>query len=172
MALYEVSRPDRRLRGTLIGSTLLGLGISTMHYIGMAAMRLPAMHVYSPVLFTLSIALAVAISYVALQLAFASRQNLCHITWRKLGSAVVMGIAISSMHYVGMAAVSFVRTQLNLAGLSLQSTSVVSDLQAFVRRSLFSSLQSLLRLPLPGRQPYTPPGWRTIARISKPSSTA
>ena len=118
MALYEVSRPDRRLRGTLIGSTMLGLGISTMHYIGMAAMRLPAMHVYSPLLLTLSIALAIAISYLALQLAFASRQNLCHVSWRKLGSAAVMGIAISSMHYVGMAAVSFVPMQWNPASLS------------------------------------------------------
>jgi len=118
IALYEVTLPIRRLGGTLLASVIMGLGISAMHYIGMAAMRLDAMHVYSPELFALSIAIAIGISYVALQLAFASRQNLSHVSWRKFGSALIMGVAISSMHYVGMEAASFVPMTLNPATMA------------------------------------------------------
>ena len=118
VALYQVTLPVRRLGGTLLASVIMGAGISAMHYIGMAAMRLNAMHVYSRGLFALSIAIAIGISYVALQLAFASRQSLVHVSWRKLGSALIMGMAISSMHYVGMAAVSFVPMSLDPAALT------------------------------------------------------
>ena len=92
---------------TIIGSIFIGGGIAAMHYIGMGAMRLPAMCVYSPGLVGLSVVLAVVIAFVALWLTFASRADTSSWGWRKTSSALTMGAAIPVMHYVGMAAVNF-----------------------------------------------------------------
>src|ERR1700682_2421801 len=66
VALFVVSQQKMGWLQALIGSTIMGGGIATMHYTGMAAMRLPAMCSYDPVLLTLSVVLAIAISLVAL----------------------------------------------------------------------------------------------------------
>jgi len=107
VALFVVSRKTMTLPVAIGGSVVMGLGIASMHYIGMEAMRLPAMCAYSFRLVLLSVVLAVVISFVALWLAFASRFDTSNWGWRKCGSALLIGIAIPVMHYVGMAAVSF-----------------------------------------------------------------
>lgn len=107
VALYVVSRPDMRVPRTLLGSMLMGCGIAGMHYIGMAAMRLPAMCDYSPGLFVLSVLLAVVISLVALWLTFSVNSEVRIWSWRKTISALIMGLAIPVMHYTGMASASF-----------------------------------------------------------------
>src|SRR5579859_4215553 len=91
----------------IMGSLFIGGGIAAMHYIGMAAMRLPAMCEYSPDLVRLSIFLAVVIAFTALQMSYAFRGG-TGWSWYKVGTAVTMGAAIPIMHYVGMAAVTFV----------------------------------------------------------------
>jgi PAS domain-containing protein len=79
-----------------------------MHYIGMMAMRLPAMCRYSEKLVILSIFLAVLISFAALYLTFYLRKEKAQEGWKKPLAAVAMGGAIPVMHYTGMAAVSYV----------------------------------------------------------------
>jgi two-component system, sensor histidine kinase and response regulator len=110
VALFVASRNVMRPIRTGIGGLLMGLGIAGMHYIGMEAMRLPAMCHYSPALVILSVILAIAISLVALRLTFHLREESAATGWRKLASAVVMGAAIPVMHYTAMAAVTFTRT--------------------------------------------------------------
>ncbi|XID94765.1 response regulator [Paenibacillaceae bacterium WGS1546] len=88
------------------GALLLAVGIVLMHYIGMAAMMIDI--VYDPLLFALSIAIAVAASFAALWLAFyfkrdAERGGIA----KKLGSGLIMGAAIVGMHYTGMVAADF-----------------------------------------------------------------
>ncbi len=107
VALYVVSRRKMGFWGALFGSVFMGTGIAAMHYIGMAAMRLPAMCHYSAPLVILSVVLAIGISFVALYLTFQFRAEKSSGGWKKLGSAVVMGAAIPIMHYTGMAAVGF-----------------------------------------------------------------
>jgi two-component system sensor histidine kinase/response regulator len=107
VALFVVSRRRVARLSIAVGGVFMGLGIASMHYIGMEAMRLPAMCVYNPWLVALSVVLAIAISIVALRLAFHFR-NATSSSWRKFGSAVIMGAAIPIMHYCGMAAVTFV----------------------------------------------------------------
>ena len=94
---------------TAIGGVLMGIGIAAMHYIGMEAMRLPAMCRYSPGLVILSVILAIVISLMALWLTFHLREETTATGWRKLASAILMGAAIPVMHYTGMAAVTFTR---------------------------------------------------------------
>jgi len=84
----------------------MGIGIAGMHYIGMAAMRVPAMMEYRWGLVTLSVLLAVVTSLVALLLASRGRQEKKTLR-RKLFSALVLGSAIPLMHYTGMWAVQF-----------------------------------------------------------------
>lgn len=107
VALFVVSRRKMNWSHALAGSAIMGSGIATMHYIGMAAMRLPAMCHYDSLLLILSVVLAIAMSFVALWLSFHLREHAKTTLPRKCGSAVVMGIAIASMHYTGMAAARF-----------------------------------------------------------------
>ncbi len=107
VALFVVSRRTMGIGAAVAGSLFMGVGISAMHYIGMEAMRLPAMCYYDMRIVTLSVILAVVISFVALFITFSIRDQLTSFSNRKTISALIMGLAIPVMHYVGMAAVTF-----------------------------------------------------------------
>ncbi|WP_273048666.1 MHYT domain-containing protein [Pseudoalteromonas sp.] len=93
-------------------SILLGAGIGTMHYSGMAAMQLAPLLRYDPTMFGLSIIVAIALSFFALY----SRFNLEKLFPKlapfqsRLISAIALGLAVTGMHYMGMAATRFVTT--------------------------------------------------------------
>jgi two-component system, sensor histidine kinase and response regulator len=107
IGLIVVSRRHVSLLRVAIGCVVMGGAIAGMHYIGMAAMRLPAMCHYSAPKVALSIVLAVVVSLVALLLTRHFRDDPTSGGWRKALSAVVMGAGIPAMHYAGMAAVNF-----------------------------------------------------------------
>jgi diguanylate cyclase (GGDEF)-like protein/PAS domain S-box-containing protein len=106
VALFVVSRPKMGLRQLIAGSAVMGSGIAAMHYVGMAAMRVPAVIVYNRGMVALSIILAVGVSLIALQLAFRMRDD-ARASRRKIISAMIMGSAIPLMHYTGMWAATF-----------------------------------------------------------------
>ncbi|MFG2674174.1 MHYT domain-containing protein [Streptomyces sp. DT20] len=81
------------------GGTITGLGVATMHYLGMAGMRLDGQFEYDTITVTLSVVIAVSASTAALWAAVS-----IHGFLPSLGAAVVMGVAVSGMHYTGMAA--------------------------------------------------------------------
>src|SRR6266853_1289593 len=107
VALGVVSRQQMSRFRALAGSVLMGAGIASMHYIGMAAMRLPAVCHFSSFLVVLSVVFAVLISLAALWITFHFRYEKTGIGSEKLAGAVVMGAAIPVMHYTSMAAASF-----------------------------------------------------------------
>jgi PAS domain S-box-containing protein len=107
IALYVVSRQKMGASRAVAGSVLMGGGIASMHYIGMAAMRLPAICQFNSLLVVLSVLFAVLISLAALWITFHFRDEKTGIGREKLAGAVVMGAAIPVMHYTGMAAASF-----------------------------------------------------------------
>jgi len=107
IALQVVSRQSMSLSRAVAGSVLMGAGIASMHYIGMAAMRLSALTHFNSVIVVLSVVLAILIAFGALSIAFQFRNEKRGIGWGKLTGAVVMGSAIPVMHYTGMAAASF-----------------------------------------------------------------
>jgi PAS domain S-box-containing protein len=113
VALYIASGERFGRRGVLVGSLVMGGGIAAMHYIGMAAMRLPATCLYNPLLLGLSIVIAVVASLAALTFAFNFQEEPRRM-WAKMTSAAMMGVAIASMHYTGMASVSFVTSNLTV----------------------------------------------------------
>jgi PAS domain S-box-containing protein len=97
-----VGRRETSLSGVAGGAVLMGVGIVSMHYIGMAAMQMPAHIHYDPLLVGLSVAIAVVASGAALWLALETEGML-----RKALAAAAMGAAVCGMHYTGMRAATF-----------------------------------------------------------------
>ncbi|RJE86297.1 response regulator [Paenibacillus sp. 1011MAR3C5] len=121
IALYVVGRDQLTLRQLLGGGLLLAIGISAMHYIGMAAMLIDIS--YDPFYFILSIVIALVASIAALWLSFYFRRGGKRgAAWKKLGSGLIMGAAIVGMHYTGMTAAHF-----HLGDKSLSSAGMILD---------------------------------------------
>ncbi|NEB78198.1 hypothetical protein G3I40_23685 [Streptomyces sp. SID14478] len=83
------------------GGTITGLGVASMHYLGMAGMRMHGTIEYNTVIVAASVVIAMVAATAALWAAVQIRG----ILW-SLGASLVMGLAVSGMHYMGMAAVS------------------------------------------------------------------
>ncbi|EWC63545.1 diguanylate cyclase/phosphodiesterase (GGDEF & EAL domain) with PAS/PAC sensor(s) [Actinokineospora spheciospongiae] len=89
-------------RVRLVGAgTITGLGVASMHYVGISAMHLRGTVTYNGWLVALSLLIAVAAATAALWAAL----NIRGVP-ATAGAALVMGLAVSGMHYVGMAAMS------------------------------------------------------------------
>ncbi|MER8040167.1 MHYT domain-containing protein [Streptomyces hydrogenans] len=84
----------------LAAGVFTGLGVAGMHYLGMAAMRMDGSLTYEPGVVALSVLIAVGAATAALWAAVSVRGFLA-----SLGASVVMGVAVTGMHYTGMAAV-------------------------------------------------------------------
>ncbi|HEY2782300.1 MAG TPA: EAL domain-containing protein [Steroidobacteraceae bacterium] len=107
-ALILTSGKQLSVRRLACGAVAMGAGICAMHYTGMAAIPIFPGIGYDPALVALSVAIAVSASFVALWLFFQLRHG--HTLLRRLArvaAAIVMGLAISGMHYTAMAAARF-----------------------------------------------------------------
>jgi NO-binding membrane sensor protein with MHYT domain len=91
----------------IFGGLVAGLGVAGMHYTGMAGMNFDGKISYDPGLVGASIVIAVVASVVALWFTVTVTKPLVI-----LGSALVMGVAVTGMHYTGMAAMSVRATDL------------------------------------------------------------
>jgi NO-binding membrane sensor protein with MHYT domain len=93
-------------RTLLAGGLIIGFGVASMHYIGMAAMKMPDTIRYNNVLVVLSVAIAVVAGTAALWAAL--RLTTVGAT---LIASLIMGVAVSGMHYTGIAAMHVYGTQ-------------------------------------------------------------
>ena len=89
-------------RRIVVSGILMGLGISAMHYTGMAALKMVPPIGYDPLIVVLSIFIAIAASWGALLLIYLDDRINLPPLFRLLLGAVVMGLAISGMHYTAM----------------------------------------------------------------------
>src|ERR1700730_7510978 len=108
VGLFVVSRREMGFTRAFIGSIFMGGGIVALHYTGMESMRMQAMCHYAPPLVTLATITAIGFSLMSLWLMFSFREDVLGRRLRKVGSALLLGAAISIMHYIGMASVSLV----------------------------------------------------------------
>jgi NO-binding membrane sensor protein with MHYT domain len=99
---YVISRERASPLRLVLSGIFMGLGIAGMHYTGMAAMRGHAELSYDPIFVALSLVIAIGASTVALWVAFRTTD-----LGQKLVAAVVMGLAISGMHYTAIRAAIF-----------------------------------------------------------------
>lgn len=120
LTMYLLRTEDRPLVFMALGGIFLGLGICTMHYMGMTGMEGVKIR-YLPSLFFLSIAIAIAASWVALWLALQSNRGKLGRRFRlKVLSAFIMGAAICGMHYTGMAAAVFFHSNVQKSGIFIE----------------------------------------------------
>ncbi|WP_175408039.1 MHYT domain-containing protein [Streptomyces sp. TRM64462] len=101
IGVFIVGLHGRTAMAVITGGTITGLGIATMHYLGMAGMRIPGRLEYD----TFTVALSVVVAVVAATSALWAAVSV-HGFLPSLGASLVMGLAVSGMHYTGMAAVS------------------------------------------------------------------
>jgi diguanylate cyclase len=107
-ALRIIAGRSMSTRRLVVGGTLMGLGIASMHYAGMAAMRMQPGIEYDPVVFAASIAIAIGASIAALWIARnLSQVGQTKLVQKRIAAALVMALAITGMHYTGMAAANF-----------------------------------------------------------------
>ncbi|MHC5147835.1 putative bifunctional diguanylate cyclase/phosphodiesterase [Stenotrophomonas rhizophila] len=105
-ALWLVSQPTLPHGRLALGAVLMGSGIASMHYLGMAALHMQPGIDYHAGWVALSLLIAVAASWTALFIAFRLRST--HRRLRdRAAPALVLGTAIVGMHYTGMAAARF-----------------------------------------------------------------
>jgi NO-binding membrane sensor protein with MHYT domain len=105
IAIGVIGQENVKMQQILIGGTLLGAGIGAMHYTGMFAMRMEAGLGFDPIMFAVSVVVAVGISSLGLWIMTAKQFS--RLKGRGLITASVVGSAIPIMHYVGMSAARF-----------------------------------------------------------------
>ena len=108
-AFWFVAKGSHTLVRLLPAGVILGAGIGAMHYTGMAAMQMDAVIKYDPLWFGASIVVAVLLSTFALRLMYYNievRDN--ERLEQRMITAMVMGLAVTLMHYAGMAATFFI----------------------------------------------------------------
>lgn len=99
IGLFIVGFGDGGLRPLFTGGFIVGIGVAAMHYMGMAGMVMPdGMH-YNIPLFALSIVIAIVAGTAALWAGTRVRGLAA-----TLAASLIMGVAVSGMHYTGMAA--------------------------------------------------------------------
>ncbi|GHJ95489.1 membrane protein [Streptomyces sp. NE5-10] len=160
------------------GGTITGLGVATMHYLGMAGMRLPGRIEYD----TLTVALSVVIAVVAATTALWAAVSV-HGFLASLGASLVMGVAVSGMHYTAMAAVSVHLHAAPAAGTAANAGSLL--LPMLIGPAVFLILAAVVVMfdPLlvmgdpdwqrtPARSPYRPgvPAPRHVPSYGEPAN--
>lgn len=105
--LHSVHQSERRKKQ--LGSLILGSGVSIMHYLGMDAMQMFPPIQYDLFLVLASILIAYSASYLGLNLFIKSAHQTQHklFSSSNLFAAFVISVAVSGMHYMGMAAANF-----------------------------------------------------------------
>ena len=98
-AFWYVGRDRFSFIRCLIGGCAAGFGVASMHYVGMSAVRMPAVLLWNLPLVVLSVLIAVIAATAALWLAFNTQNER-----QRIGAAILMAVAVCGMHYTGAAA--------------------------------------------------------------------
>ncbi len=142
-SFYVISRPGAWRPRLVLSGIFMGFGILAMHYTGMAAMRGPVELSYDPLWVGLSVIVAIGAATAALWLAFGTTDP-----GQKLAAAIVLGFAISGMHYTGMrAAICTVHDTTEVAheDATLDRTPLALAIAGFVLADLAALLASVSR---------------------------
>ncbi|MCY0094973.1 MHYT domain-containing protein [Hoeflea ulvae] len=138
IAVYLASLRSNHLLAVAAG--VMGLGIATMHYVGMIALNASARISYDPAYVTGSFLIAVTASGLALWLAFSAARRpplfLC---------ASFLGCAVSGMHYTAMAGTRF---DFSLSGSSAATSFISSDTLAVIVSVVAFAISGIFMLTL------------------------
>jgi NO-binding membrane sensor protein with MHYT domain len=99
IGMFIVGYGGGGLLPVLAGGVIIGLGVATMHYVGMSAISMHGTVRYNIGLVAVSVLIAIVAGTVALLAGLRVRG-----VWSSLGVSLIMGVAVTGMHYTGMAA--------------------------------------------------------------------
>jgi NO-binding membrane sensor protein with MHYT domain len=99
IGLFIVGYGDGGSRPLVLGGAIVGIGVATMHYLGMDAMSMPDTMHYNVPLFVMSVVIAIVAGTAALWAGTRVRSIRATVV-----ASLIMGVAVSGMHYTGMAA--------------------------------------------------------------------
>ena len=110
VALHLIARDQIRPATTVFAGLILGGGVGLMHYSGMSAIRLDGILRYDLSLFVISVLAAAGLAIPALSVKQLARLfRLSHLPYvPSLIGGGIMGLSISSMHYIAMEAAYFI----------------------------------------------------------------
>jgi NO-binding membrane sensor protein with MHYT domain len=118
IGLFIVGFGKRTWPNLALAGIITGIGVSTMHYTGMAALQMQASMTYKPVLLGLSVVIGIVAATVALWAALRLRG-----VWATLGASAILGVGVSGLHYTGMAAMQMHR----LTGPAVAQTGATAE---------------------------------------------
>jgi diguanylate cyclase (GGDEF)-like protein/PAS domain S-box-containing protein len=147
VVLRQMNQTFFNLNKLLFCGFLLGCGIGAMHHTGMAAMELNATMYYVTAIFIVSLVVAVLLATFALKIQFEATDQFLYkfINKKQCYSSIVMGLAISGMHYTAMKAVFFVPS----SEKNIPSTAINADyLAIIVSLVVFQILLLAIVIPL------------------------
>lgn len=168
ISLFFVSIGEPSLKRVASSAVLLGLGIASMHYVGIHGLAGPFGIVHDRSMVLLSILVAIVTAYGGLRAFLAQQEG-----FRLIVSSIVFGVAVSGMHYTAMLGMHFEplagEGHYHLGGdlaASQQILSIVVAVLCFVIAAGF--LLSLV--PDPRRQPPAPAAAEPIATPAEPAT--
>jgi NO-binding membrane sensor protein with MHYT domain len=158
VAVYLASLRSQSL--LVIAAVLMGIGITTMHYVGMTAVHSVFHLTHDPAYALASIAIAIAASGLALWLAFSADRRpplfLC---------AVALGCAVSGMHYMAMAGTTLHLTAAQVANTtSLMSSDMLAAIVSVVACSI-SAVFMLALIPTEAKDARGETAWRAVHAV-------
>ena len=102
ISLFFVSIGEPSLKRVASSAVLLGVGIASMHYVGIHGLAGPFGIVHDPIMVLLSVVVAIVTAYGGLRAFLAQQEGV-----RLIVSSIVFGIAVSGMHYTAMHGMHF-----------------------------------------------------------------
>lgn len=103
LGFYLLRSPKLQLKKIVIGGFFMGIGITVMHYTGMAALKMQPAITYDLTIFILSVIIAITAAIGALLIVYGGEKTGWHPLAQHLLGALIMGFAIAGMHYTAMA---------------------------------------------------------------------
>ena len=116
LGFYVLREPDISTVRIIVSGLLMGAGISIMHYTGMAALKMSPPISYDPLIFVLSVAIAVIASWGALLMMYQGERVKLPPLLRFMLGGIIMGLAISGMHYTAMLGTNIAAGSMCLVG--------------------------------------------------------
>src|SRR3989338_733464 len=126
LGFHLLRSAEMQFRRLAIGGLVMGVGIATMHYTGMAALRMQPAISYDPLIFALSVVIAIVAAIGALLIVYAGEKTGLQPLVHHLLGAVIMGVAISGMHYTAMIGVAIAPGSVCMADASQISPTVLA----------------------------------------------
>lgn len=116
LGFYMLRSNKMKIFDIAIGGFVMGIGIASMHYIGMAALEMQPSIVYDPLIVTTSIVIAIVASIAALLIVYASEKTRLNPLLYQLIASIIMGCAIAGMHYTAMMGMDIAANSMCMAG--------------------------------------------------------